>query len=113
MKNNVIITEAQKIDDNGVNKALGQYLTEYYNWIASFSKVNEVFYKHETNSIGSLATVTASSENSSDSRWDDQIAPGSKSIRLDIYVEDDKNTVFNLEMQTTNCEELPKRSRYY
>ena len=42
-----------------------------------------------------------------------QIAPGSKSIRLDIYVEDDKNTVFNLEMQTTNYEELPKRSRYY
>ena len=33
-----------------------------------------------------------------------QIAPGSKSIRLDIYVEDDKNTVFNLEMQTTNYE---------
>ena len=26
-----------------------------------------------------------------------QIAPGSKSIRLDIYVEDDKNTVFNLD----------------
>ena len=42
-----------------------------------------------------------------------QIAPGSKSIRLDIYVEDDNNTVFNLEMQTTNYEELPKRSRYY
>ena len=42
-----------------------------------------------------------------------QIAPSSKSIRLDIYVEDDKNTVFNLEMQTTNYEELPKRSRYY
>ena len=42
-----------------------------------------------------------------------QIAPGSKSIRLDIYVEDDKNTVFILEMQTTNYEELPKGSRYY
>ena len=36
-----------------------------------------------------------------------------KGIRLDIYVEDDNNTVFNLEMQTTNYEELPKRSRYY
>lgn len=54
------------------DQALRKYSTEYYNWIASFSKVNEVFYKHETNSIGSLATVTASSENSSDSRWDDQ-----------------------------------------
>lgn len=42
-----------------------------------------------------------------------RLHPGSKSIRLDIYVEDDKNTVFNLEMQTTNYEELPKRSRYY
>ena len=56
------------------DQALRKYSTEYYNWIASFSKVNEVFYKHETNSIGSLATVTASSENSSDSRWDDQSA---------------------------------------
>ena len=41
------------------------------------------------------------------------VTPSSKSIRLDIYVEDDKNTVFNLEMQTTNYEELPKKSRYY
>jgi predicted transposase/invertase (TIGR01784 family) len=37
----------------------------------------------------------------------------SKGIRLDIYVEDDNNTVFNLEMQTTAYKELPKRSRYY
>ena len=37
----------------------------------------------------------------------------SKGIRLDIYVEDDNNTVFNLEMQTTTYKELPKRSRYY
>ena len=37
----------------------------------------------------------------------------SKGIRLDIYVEDDDNTVFNLEMQTTTYKELPKRSRYY
>ena len=56
------------------DKALREYTTEYYNWIASFSKVNEVFYKHETNSIGLFADITASSENSSDSRWDDQSA---------------------------------------
>ena len=37
----------------------------------------------------------------------------SKGIRLDIYLEDDDNTVFNLEMQTTTYKELPKRSRYY
>lgn len=42
-----------------------------------------------------------------------QVAPGAKGVRLDIYVEDDKNTVFNLEMQTTSYAELPKRSRYY
>lgn len=35
-----------------------------------------------------------------------------KSIRLDVYVEDG-NRVFNLEMQTTNQYDLPKRSRYY
>ena len=56
------------------DQALRKYSTEYYNWIASFSKVNEVFYKHETNSIGLFADITASSENSSDSRWDDQSA---------------------------------------
>ena len=35
-----------------------------------------------------------------------------KSIRLDVYVEED-NRVFNLEMQTTDKKDLPKRSRYY
>ena len=42
-----------------------------------------------------------------------QMTAKSKDIRLDIYVEDDDNTVFNLEMQTTTYKELPKRSRYY
>ena len=42
-----------------------------------------------------------------------QMTAKSKGIRLDIYVEDDDNTVFNLEMQTTTYKELPKRSRYY
>ena len=42
-----------------------------------------------------------------------QMTIKSKGIRLDIYVEDDNNTVFNLEMQTTAYKELPKRSRYY
>ena len=38
-----------------------------------------------------------------------------KSIRLDVYVEDDKGTVYDLEMQTTAGpkQELPKRTRYY
>ena len=36
-----------------------------------------------------------------------------KGIRLDVYVEDEKHTVFNLEMQTTTARNLPKRMRYY
>ena len=39
----------------------------------------------------------------------------SKSIRLDVYVEDDTGRVYDLEMQTTSGpeKELPKRTRYY
>ena len=37
----------------------------------------------------------------------------SKSIRLDVYVNDDEGTVFNIEMQTSkDMEELVKRTRY-
>jgi predicted transposase/invertase (TIGR01784 family) len=41
------------------------------------------------------------------------IAADAKSVRLDVYVKDDKNTVYNVEMQATDTKELPKRSRYY
>ena len=37
----------------------------------------------------------------------------SKGIRLDVYVEDDKNTVYNIEIQTISSKNLPKRMRYY
>jgi predicted transposase/invertase (TIGR01784 family) len=37
----------------------------------------------------------------------------SKSIRLDVYVEDEFNTIYNIEMQTTDNGNLPKRTRYY
>ena len=37
----------------------------------------------------------------------------SRSVRLDLYVKDDKSTVYNVEIQTVNTRELPKRSRYY
>lgn len=37
----------------------------------------------------------------------------SRSVRLDVYVKDSKKTVYNIEMQTTNTRNLPKRSRYY
>lgn len=41
------------------------------------------------------------------------IAKDSKSVRLDVYVADEKGTVYNVEMQTTDTRNLPKRSRYY
>ena len=36
------------------------------------------------------------------------IAADAKSVRLDIYVEDGKETVYNIEMQTTEKRNLPK-----
>lgn len=42
-----------------------------------------------------------------------EITSDGKGIRLDVYVEDDNNTVFDIEMQTTKQKDLPKRSRYY
>lgn len=36
-----------------------------------------------------------------------------RSIRLDVYIKDNHHTVYNIEMQTTNPGNLPKRSRYY
>ncbi len=37
----------------------------------------------------------------------------SHAIRLDVYVEDEKETVYDIEMQATNTKELFRRSRYY
>ena len=37
----------------------------------------------------------------------------SKSIRLDIYVEDEKHTVYNIEIQTTSDGHIALRIRYY
>ena len=36
-----------------------------------------------------------------------------KGIRLDVYVNDDKDTVYNVEMQRTKRKDLSKRARYY
>lgn len=41
------------------------------------------------------------------------LSKDSKSVRLDIFVEDGKNTVYNIEMQTGGKANLPKRTRYY
>lgn len=37
----------------------------------------------------------------------------SKAIRLDLYVEDENHVVYNVEVQTSNKKNLPKRMRYY
>ncbi len=41
------------------------------------------------------------------------ISYDAKSVRLDVYAEDEKNSVYDIEMQTINSKNLPERSRYY
>ncbi len=41
------------------------------------------------------------------------ITKDSKSVRLDVYLLDEKGTVYNIEIQTTENRNLPKRTRYY
>lgn len=36
-----------------------------------------------------------------------------RGVRFDVYMKDDRNTVYDIEMQTTLLPELPKRTRYY
>lgn len=36
-----------------------------------------------------------------------------KGVRFDVYVNDDKGTIYNIEMQAKNTDDIPKRSRYY
>lgn len=42
-----------------------------------------------------------------------QISPNKRGIRLDVYLEDTDNTIYDLEMQTTQDQELGLRIRYY
>lgn len=37
----------------------------------------------------------------------------SRGIRMDLYLEDDKGTIYNVEVQATSYRHLPKRMRYY
>lgn len=46
------------------------------------------------------------------SRQSIKITAAGKGVRLDVYLEDD-DTVYDIEMQTVNRYNLPKRSRYY
>ena len=41
------------------------------------------------------------------------IAKDSKSVRLGVYLKDEKGTVYNIEIQTTNSRNIPKRTRFY
>ena len=42
-----------------------------------------------------------------------EITADGRGIRLDVYLDDEHGTVYDLEMQTTKHSDLPKRSRYY
>ena len=42
-----------------------------------------------------------------------EITSDARGIRMDVYLEDDTDTVYDIEMQTTVNSELPKRTRYY
>lgn len=40
-------------------------------------------------------------------------SPDAKGVRLDVYLDDEDNNVFDLEMQNLRMASLPKRTRYY
>ena len=42
-----------------------------------------------------------------------EITAEGRGIRLDVYLDDEEGTVYDLEMQTTKKTDLPKRTRYY
>lgn len=42
-----------------------------------------------------------------------EILVDGRGVRFDVYMEDDRNTIYDIEMQTTLLPELPKRTRYY
>ena len=42
-----------------------------------------------------------------------EIRRDAKGIRLDVYIKDEEKTIYNVEIQNTDMDNLPKRSRYY
>ncbi|MDE7176487.1 MAG: Rpn family recombination-promoting nuclease/putative transposase, partial [Lachnospiraceae bacterium] len=42
-----------------------------------------------------------------------EITADARGIRMDVYLEDETDTVYDIEMQTTVSRKLPKRTRYY
>ena len=57
--------------------------------------------------VSILRVVRLETENSR------RVLPESKGIRMDVYVNDDAGTVYNVEMQNGDNDNLPRRSRYY
>lgn len=41
------------------------------------------------------------------------VNPDFRGVRLDVYADDEAGTVYDVEMQTTDKRNLPKRSRFY
>lgn len=41
------------------------------------------------------------------------VNPDYRGVRLDVYADDEAGTVYDVEMQTTNQKNLPRRSRFY
>lgn len=56
------------------DQALRLYTSQYYGYIGSFAKVNEIFWTRDFNSFAANATVTASTEMSSKDRKNDRSA---------------------------------------
>lgn len=42
-----------------------------------------------------------------------EVTAKGRGIRLDVYLDDEQGTIYDLEMQTTKKKDLPKRTRYY
>ena len=42
-----------------------------------------------------------------------EITPDGRGVRMDVYLKDDEDTVYNIEMQTAKIDNIPKRARYY
>ncbi|MBQ0041534.1 MAG: Rpn family recombination-promoting nuclease/putative transposase [Clostridiales bacterium] len=42
-----------------------------------------------------------------------EITPDGKGVRMDVYLRDDNDVVYNIEMQKANVDDIPRRARYY
>ncbi|MGN0154001.1 MAG: Rpn family recombination-promoting nuclease/putative transposase [Lachnospiraceae bacterium] len=92
------------------NRKLFDELTISDNYMFSKVMLNQELAKHFLEMVlgCKIKEVSYPSyEHAIDIRYD------AKSIRLDIILEDDEHTVYNLEMQATKLDYLVKRSRYY